>query len=179
MTVWFFGGCEIDEDEATGDFDEAPSGSEVVKLWRAFEVDEDADEKTDEGDGRGKVNFTEETTGFKDVLDICEADDSVTPMVVIAVAFPSNCKGCELPRVALQSQTPFTPSRVRVPFKVPQQYECSVAWSQLSMPRAARDLSVHPYSLANLELCLRDKPCKQKAGHADERHFGSVQLPRP
>lgn len=182
MTARLFEGGGIGVDEATGEFDEASGGSEMVRLWRAFKVDADADEKTDDDDRCGEVKLIEETSKFEDVLDICEVDKSGTPMVVIAVAFPIKRKAPPGPPIKLQSQIPSTPSSlscVRVPFKVPQQYVFSVVWSQLSIPRAARDLSVHPYSVANLRVCLRAKPTKQKAGHADERQFRSVQLPRP
>lgn len=117
MTAGFFGECRgigVDE-EVTGDFDdEACSGSEMVRLWLAFRVvEEDADEKTDDdddNDGLEGVKLMEEMTEFENVLEICEVDESGTPMVVTAVAFPPKRKGCPSPRDALQSQMPGTPS---------------------------------------------------------------------
>lgn len=55
-------------------------------------------------------------------------------MVVIADASPPNCKGCAEPTRASQSQNPFKPSWVRVPFRAAQQYLLSVSLSQFSIP---------------------------------------------
>ena len=90
MTARFFEGRGIDVEDALGDFDEASSGVEAATVWPAWnvDIDVDVDEETDDDDERERLKPCEETTEFEEVLDICEVEESDTPMIVIAVAFP-------------------------------------------------------------------------------------------
>lgn len=107
-------------------------------------------------------------------------------MVVIADASPSNCKGRAEPTRASQSQYPFKPSWVRVPFRAAQQYMLSVGLSQFSMPIFGDVLADQlyrvpdfPYFSLYTRNYLRLEPIRQKSGHAEDVQVRSVQLPRP
>lgn len=111
-------------------------------------------------------------------------------MVVIADASPPpNCKGCAEPIRESQSQNPFKPSWVRVPFRAAQQYLVSVCLSQFCMPiffwsyNQLIKSSTAPEYDPCFALCtwanLRLEPIIQNCGHDEEVQVRSVQLPRP
>lgn len=141
---------------------------EAVEVW-----DKEATEET--------VEVVDEIGDDRWVVEAA-INEAATPMVVIADASPSNCKGCAEPTRASQSQNPFKPSWVRVPFRAAQQYLLSVGLSQFSIPifgAVSAAQSARTYFLLYTRDYVRLEPIKQKSGHEGDVQVRSVQLPRP
>lgn len=128
-------GAFPDEDElrVADALEEAAKARDGLRDEKAAEETAEVEDEID--DGRRAVERATNVVVADDRGGVVAAiNEAVTPMVVIADASPPNCKGCAEPTRASQSQNPFKPSWVRVPFRAAQQYLLSVSLSQFCIP---------------------------------------------